>query len=318
MKSVTSSKRSDQKRARSVVITGAASGLGRALARTYAARGDRLMLGDIDVSGLEALTRELTAKGAEVAFRPCDVCSDTQVSTLVDAAVAQWGTLDVIVNNAGVAAHGAIDQSALDDWRWIVDINLMGVVRGCNAASAVFKRQGHGSIINVASMAGLLSSPDMSAYNTTKAAVVALSETLHSELSAYGIGVSVVCPGFFATGLTNTMRSPMPGMDVFVQKLMARSSLTADDVARIVVDAAARGPLYILPHFNMRPLWWAKRAVPVLYFHGMKMVASRIKQKAEKAPVAQSAQSRQNVQPIRSVQSPVSSKQSAPVHEVTT
>ena len=133
------------------------------------------------------------------------------------------------MNNAGVAQAGSIETTSIDDWRWIIDINLLGVVRGCRVFTPVLKQQRSGHLVNIASMAGLLDVPFMSSYNATKAAVVSLSETLQNELHATGIGVSVVCPSFFQTNIGESLRADDPGLRKAMSKLLARSAITAAD-----------------------------------------------------------------------------------------
>jgi NAD(P)-dependent dehydrogenase (short-subunit alcohol dehydrogenase family) len=265
--------------ARNVIITGAASGLGRALAEAYGAAGYRVLLSDVNAAGLTTAQHELRAKGVTCEQRVCDVRREEEVEALIDTAVRLWGGLDVIINNAGVAAHGKIDEQKSEDFRWILDINLVGVLHGARAAARLFKRQGTGRIINIASMAGLLNAPEMSAYNVTKAGVVALSETLRSELAPYGVGVSVVCPGFFATELAKSLRSPAPGMQNMVEKLMARSSLSANDVAEIVLRQSEKNRFYILPHRDMHALWFLKRLLPSAYLRAAAFAGERMARK---------------------------------------
>jgi short-subunit dehydrogenase len=143
-----------------------------------------------------------------------------------------------------------------------VDINLMGVVRGCHVFTPVFKRQGQGHFVNVASMAGLLDVPMMSAYNATKAAVVSLSETLQNEFADTKIGVTLVCPSFFKTNLGDTLRASNPATRLLMQKLFNRSKITADDIAEHIFQAVRRREFYVLPHTEGRQAWWAKRLLP--------------------------------------------------------
>jgi NAD(P)-dependent dehydrogenase (short-subunit alcohol dehydrogenase family) len=165
-----------------VLITGGASGFGQALATHYARTGHRVLVTDLahDAPG-------------GVLYRPLDVRDDEAWSGAVRWIDGNWDGLDLLVNNAGVAAGGRFDSSPVDDWEWLIDTNLMGVVRGCRAFMPMFKSQRGGRIVNVASMAGLVHPPGMSSYNAAKAAVVALSETMLHELAPYGVGVSVVC-----------------------------------------------------------------------------------------------------------------------------
>jgi short-subunit dehydrogenase len=166
------------------------------------------------------------------------------------------------VNNAGVAGAGRIEALTLEDWSWILDINLLGVVRGCRVFAPLMKRQRAGHIVNVASMAGLLDMPLMSSYNASKAAVVSLSETLQNELAPDGIAVSVVCPSFFQTNLHESMRTPDEGLQRTVARLLERGPLPAEVVLDRIFAALEAGEFYVLPHPLGRKAWRAKRLLP--------------------------------------------------------
>ncbi len=181
---------------------------------------------------------------------------------MADELARRWGGVDIVVNNAGVAQAGSIDEVSIDDWRWILDINLLGVVRGCKVFTPLFKRQGEGRFINVASMAGLLDMPKMSSYNVSKAAVVSLSETLQNELGHSNIRVSVVLPvvlqdqpGSFVAHAGS--QAPGPGR---------QAGLTwqahGRDRRRQDLRSAKHDEFYILPHLDGRALWQAKTLLP--------------------------------------------------------
>ena len=155
----------------------------------------------------------------------------------------------------------------------------MGVVRGCRVFTPIFREQGSGQFINVASAAGLLNPPGMGSYNVAKAGVVALSETLKVELGRYGIGVTVACPAFFQTNLTESIRAPQPGMDKVINQLMSKSTLSADDVASAVIRGAERGELVVAPHKLERRMWLLKRFAPDQYY---KLIAKRFEKLARK------------------------------------
>lgn len=262
-----------------VFVTGGASGLGLAFARIYAERGCRVAIGDINADRLASAKAELESLGAAVIATECDVRQIEHLQAVRDLLQEQWGGVDVVINNAGVATGGDIDAGSLDDWNWVIDINLMGVVRGCRVFTPVFREQGKGLFINVASAAGLLNPPGMDSYNVTKAGVVALSETLKVELARYGIGVTVACPAFFQTNLTESIRAPQPGMDKVINQLMSKSSLQARDVAAAVIRGAERGELVVAPHKLERRMWLLKRFAPDQYY---KMIAKRFEKLARK------------------------------------
>ncbi|WP_426754365.1 SDR family oxidoreductase [Myxococcus sp. Y35] len=245
-----------------IFITGGASGLGKAIALRFARAGWKVCIADVnDARGDEAL-RELSALAPQAHYQRCDVRREEDLLAARDWLMSQWGGVDVVVNNAGVAQAGAIEDVSLEDWQWIIDINLLGVVRGCKVFTPTFKQQGHGHIVNVASMAGLLDVPLMSSYNATKAAVVSLSETLHNELAEHGIGVSVVCPSFFKTNLGDSLRTTDPRLGATMARLLERSAITADDIANDVFTAVAQRGFYVLPHADGRRAWAMKRLLP--------------------------------------------------------
>lgn len=245
-----------------VFVTGGASGLGRAIALRYAREGSRVCIGDINPEQGDVVAKEIEAAGGESCFVECDVRRISDLEKARDAIVEKWGGVDVVVNNAGVASAGGIGESTLTDWDWVLDINLLGVVRGCKVFTPLFKKQGGGAFINVASMAGLMLAPLMGSYNVSKAGVIALSETLHQELREDGISIHCVCPAFFQTNLTSSMRSDIPGIQQSINKLMKRSDLTADDVANDIWRAHKNGNFWVLPHVKERRMWLLKRHAP--------------------------------------------------------
>ena len=164
---------------------------------------------------------------------------------------------------------------------WIIEINLKAVVRGCRQFVPLFKQQGQGQIINVASLAAVACAPLMSNYNVTKAGVVALSETLRHELSTYGIKVSVVCPSFFQTNLAESLRSPESGVDQTVQKLLAGGKLTAQDVADRTVKSAAKNQFMILPHPEGKIMWQVKKYLSPIFNFALDTSGRKMRKKLE-------------------------------------
>lgn len=245
-----------------IFITGGASGLGRALALRYARAGYTVCIADLNDERGESTRQELVALGSAAIYRHVDVTRESDLQTVADELVSLWGGVDIVINNAGVANAGAIEDVSIADWEWIIDINLLGVVRGCKVFTPIMKRQGSGHLVNIASMAGLLDVPRMAAYNVTKAAVVSLSETLDQELCNDGIKVSVVCPSFFQTNLGETLRTSDPGMRKMMNTLLSRGKLTADEVADTVFRSVADGKVHILPHVAGERLWLSKRYLP--------------------------------------------------------
>jgi NADP-dependent 3-hydroxy acid dehydrogenase YdfG len=230
-----------------VLVTGAASGLGRAIATKFAREGRRVLITDIDTEALSALESELGRFG-EVASRRLDVRDDADWLRARQWCEDTWGGLDVLVNNAGVGAGGRMELIPMDDWDWIIDINLKSVIRGCRTFVPVFKRQGSGYLVNVASVAGIANLPTMASYNVTKAGVISLSQTLRYELMPYGIGTSVICPGFVKTNLMSTMRSPDPETLKAAESMINNAKVTAEQVAEKVYDAVEKRRFLVLTH----------------------------------------------------------------------
>jgi NAD(P)-dependent dehydrogenase (short-subunit alcohol dehydrogenase family) len=248
--------------AKRAFVTGAASGLGFAIAECLACEGWTLGLLDLSAERLEQAVSDLRRSGArEVTGFPGDVASPSVVAGAVGDFVARHGGLDVLVNNAGVAVAGAVELTAVEDWRWIVDINLLGVVWGCRAALPALKRQGRGLVLNVASSAGFAAAPQMAAYNVTKAGVIALSETLVAELAGTGLQVSVAMPGFFRTHLLDGMRAP-PEENRLAHQLMDHSGHDPAEAANALLGAAAAGQTWIVWPREYRLAWRLKRWFP--------------------------------------------------------
>jgi NAD(P)-dependent dehydrogenase (short-subunit alcohol dehydrogenase family) len=246
-----------------VLITGAASGLGRALALAWARRGARVVIADLNAGrGLETMQQCLAAGAAEAIFRVLDVTRDDDFDEAVAWSRSAWGGMDVVVNNAGVAGGGRFDTISGADWRWMLDINLMGVVRGCQAFTPLFREQEAGQFVNIASMAGLLNPPSMSNYNVAKAGVIALSETLAVELEPWNIRTLVACPSYFQTNLGESLRTSDEATRAALPKLLASSELSADDIAEGIVQAVERGEAMYLPPPRARDAYALKQADP--------------------------------------------------------
>jgi len=249
---------------RVALITGAGSGLGAAMAKRFAAGGWQVLVTDQDADRAADVCAGLSGNGH--AAQALDVTDDAAWQALEASLDPDPGRIDVLINNAGVATGGMLGETSLEDWRWVLDINLMGVVRGCHHLVGRLRRQGYGHIINVASWAGLAGAPGIASYGTAKAGVVALSEMLRAELAPSGVAVSVLCPAFVATRLTDTMRAPDERYAERVRRWMERSGVGADDVAETVWQAVARPRFLLLTHAETRWPYRLKRWFPELYF----------------------------------------------------
>ncbi|NWE77797.1 SDR family oxidoreductase [Pseudomonas yamanorum] len=245
-----------------VFITGGASGLGAAIAQRFAAAGARVCIGDVDSALGEQTRKLLEGKPQQAHFLYCDVTNEQDLKAAADWLRDHWGGVDLVVNNAGVSQLGPINDTSLTDWKWAIDINLLGVVRGCRAFVPLMQTQGGGTILNIASMAGLVHLPGAGAYNATKAAVVALSETLELELAEHGIKVCVACPSFFRSNLGQNMRAVDAQSQEIGRRLVDRARLSADDIACLIVKGLARGEMHILPQKEGRSAWRMKRLLP--------------------------------------------------------
>ncbi len=243
------------------VITGAGSGIGRAIALRAAGEGMRLALLDVDIKGLEE-TRGLLADMDPMPFiRRCDVSKDEEVQAAAAAIFAEFGTVHLLFNNAGVGVSGYTWLTTADDWQWSIGVNVLGVTNGIRAFVPGMIEAGEtGHVINTASVAGLLSVPGSSVYCATKHAVVTISECMRHELTMVGanIGVSVLCPAFVPTGIADAERNRPPELGTRnpsaepfaarTRKAVESGRLTAGDVARIVFDGLREGKFYILTH----------------------------------------------------------------------
>ena len=252
-----------------IFITGGASGLGRALAERYARAGWRVCIGDLDVERCADALAAIRVHSPHSQALACDVTREDALQAAADWLQREWGGVDVVINNAGVAQMGGIAETTLDDWRWAVDINLLGVVRGCKVFAPLLRTQGGGQLVNIASMAGLVHMPNAAAYNATKAAVVALSETLQLELEPDGIRVSVVCPAFFRTDLARNMRAANPQLEGMTKRLVERARIGADEIAERIFAGIERGETHILTHADARRFWRMKRWLPTRVFQSL-------------------------------------------------
>ena len=245
---------------RVAVVTGAASGLGRAMALAFADEGMSVALGDVaDTSEVFA---QVQAKGVGAVSLKVDVSKAEDVERFAQLIDRDLGGADLVCNNAGVSPLGAAWEGSLGDWQWIIGVNLWGVIHGVRSFVPRLIARGSGHIVNTASVAGIINPPGSGAYNVTKHAVVALSETLHHDLRERGsaVGVSVLCPAYVPTGIADSERSRPASLaageksphtlarEQMLKKAVASGRLSADDVAREVVQAVKEQRFYILTH----------------------------------------------------------------------
>lgn len=250
---------------RRAFITGGGSGLGLALATELARDGWTLGLLDREPARLTAAAAALGAAGARaVHCFNADVTDEAAFGAALGDFVARAGGLELMVNNAGVAIAGSVEATPVADWRWGLEINVVGPALGCRLALPVMRRAGRGLIINIASAAAFAAAPQMAAYNASKAAVVALTETLAAELGGSGVRALVAMPGFIQTRLLETMRAPAAEAAA-ARRVMGASRYSAERAATEILAAAAHGRLYAVLPGSYAALWRLKRLLPRLF-----------------------------------------------------
>jgi NAD(P)-dependent dehydrogenase (short-subunit alcohol dehydrogenase family) len=246
----------DDLKGKVAAVTGAASGLGRAMAHAFAAEGMHVSLADVNEAGLRETQSELAARGVKTCVMRVDVSRAAEVDAFAERTVDELGAAHVVCNNAGVALAGAVWEHSPAEWEWILGVNLWGVVHGVRAFAPRLIAQDAGHIVNTASVAGLISAPGMGAYCASKHAVVTLSESLHHDLRERGarVGVSVLCPAYVPTRIADSTlavkdKSPERlAKEAMLRKAVAAGKLSADDVARAVVGAVKANRFYVLTH----------------------------------------------------------------------
>jgi NAD(P)-dependent dehydrogenase (short-subunit alcohol dehydrogenase family) len=248
-------------------VTGGASGIGLALGRAFAQAGMKVMLADIEAEALAAAVKSLAVSGPDIRGVACDVADPASVEHAAKTSFDAFGKVHVVCNNAGVAAAGGIDNISLDNWRWVLDVNLMGVLHGIRSFLPHIRAHGEGGhIVNTASMAGMTGGLGFSPYTASKFAVVGMSEGLAAQLKPFGIGVSVLCPSYVRTGIGESGRNrperygtaatldPASPAAVMVAEIARRleAGLEPDAVAARVLKAIRGDELYVFTHADSR------------------------------------------------------------------
>jgi NADP-dependent 3-hydroxy acid dehydrogenase YdfG len=255
-------------------ITGAGSGLGLAMAQQLAEQRWSLGLFDMNTESLAAAEGMLSGAGVTVQAYPGDVTQADELTVAINSYSQSAGGLDVMINNAGVPCAGNIMEVTSEQWRWIIDINVMGMVHGCRAAIPHLQLNGRSLLLNIASAAAFVSMPDAGPYNVTKAAAVSLSETLVMELREKNIQVSVAMPGFFRTELLKNYRGSAEALATG-RDMMSKSGISADDMARDILIAAAAGKTYIVLPRQYLLLWRFKRWLPEFFLKKLPSLRDR-------------------------------------------
>jgi len=247
------------------IITGAACGLGRSLSLALAEEGWKIGIVDINDDDSNATLDEVRRKGGDGEIFCCDVSDLNQVEAMIDHFFTVWGSIDLLVNNAGVATVGDVGSMPIKEWRRLISIDLFGVIHGCHVMIPKMKKQGYGYIVNTASAAGIASLLSMSAYNVCKAGVISLSETLKVELAPFNIGVSVICPTFFKSNLINSFNCSDHPFFETTKTGFQKTTITSDIIAHRVLNSLKKGTFYIFPQANAKQVWFTKRLAPSLY-----------------------------------------------------
>jgi len=251
------------------IVTGGASGIGRALAEELAKRGCEVVLVDLQIESAEEVASEIRASGGKAKAVKIDVTDFSAMEQLVQETVARTGRLDFIFNNAGIVIAGPVDRLGIEDWNQIVDVNLRGVINGTQATYKIMMKQGFGHIINTASMAGLGAGPGNVAYTTTKHAIVGLSKSLRAEAAQYGIRVSVLCPGAVRTpileggGKYGKMLIDIPPEELRRMFKILRP-MSPNIFAEKVLKSVAKNKAIIIVPSWWKVFWWIDRLSPSL------------------------------------------------------
>ncbi len=247
-------------------VTGGASGIGFAMAQAFLNEGMNVVIADVDADALASAEAALAGSNAEVMAVQLDVTDRAQYAAVADAVEAKLGAVHVVCNNAGVYRGGSMDQVTYEDWDWVMGVNVGGVVNGLQ--TFVKRMQAHGQgghIVNTASMAGITTASGLGVYNTSKFAVVGMSEALRGDLEPHSIGVSVLCPGMVRTRILESERTRPEAFDVSdasaeeaaqthsqMMQMAMNTGIEPADVAEQVVEAVKSNALYIFPHPELK------------------------------------------------------------------
>lgn len=264
-----------------VLITGGASGLGKALVEAFARLNWSIWIADINIESANQLKSSLQQSfpDIEIHITHCDVANPDSFAKLSDLIANQWGNLDIIINNAGIASSGLLEETDNAKWERTINTNLNSIFYGCHQLTPLLTTEGPAHIVNIASFAGIASAPGMIAYNVSKAGVIALSESLRVELGHRNIGVSVACPAFFQTNLVNSMTDSNDYVRQQVEKWMASSKISANDVANDIIQGIQRNRFMIISHDYARRIYWLKRLFPDYYLRKLIAKVPKLKQR---------------------------------------
>jgi len=251
-----------------VLITGTTSGLGRALSIEFGRRGWRVAVTGLEPAGIRATADAVRAAGGEPLELVLDVTRADHFEAAAQRVVDAWDGIDVLINNAGVSDGGRLEDGlSVDNWRLLMDVNVWSIIHGCRAFIPVLRRNGRGHILNVASAAGLLCLPEMASYNASKAAAIAISQTLKTELIVDRIDVTVSCPTAFQSNIADNerVRQCTSVAARGIMEEIRKSKVTAESVARHAIRSMEKGRLYCVPQPDARVMWALSRWLPERY-----------------------------------------------------
>jgi short-subunit dehydrogenase len=248
---------------KNILITGAASGLGKAIAQLYAKKEWNILVVDIQDELGQTFVDELNQSGYSAEYYHCDIGQVKSFDKLYQDVALKHKSIDVLVNNAGVASAGTLESTTPSEWKRLIDLDLMSVIYGTKALLPLLHKSNKAHIVSTASFAGIALMPGMMTYNVAKAGVIAFSETLHGEMALHNIGVSVVCPAFFPTNLVSSMDGASQKTKGFINNQMQSSGVTADDVAEDIFNAVEDNKFMVLSHKQSKRQYLFKRLFPV-------------------------------------------------------
>lgn len=248
-----------------VLVTGAASGIGRSVSSRLAGEGATVLLVDVDRVGLEAVSREMESNGAKTSWYLADVSDAAQMEKLHERVTAEHGTPDILINSAGVAMSGTIDETPLEDWRWLLGVNLWGIIHTVHYFAGDMYRRGSGHIVNLASAAGLFALPYAGLYTTSKHAVVGLSGALRAEASVHGVRVTTVCPGFVRTPMLDNVKTVEPTTGADDSRAMKKISMRPERLADRIIEAMEKDRAVVTCPLYIKAMYGVSRFFPRLW-----------------------------------------------------
>jgi NAD(P)-dependent dehydrogenase (short-subunit alcohol dehydrogenase family) len=246
------------------IVTGGASGIGKAISKELGSRGTFVIVTDINDVGAHHVAIEICSSGGKATSACLDVTDIEGVDKFINETAVEYGRLDYIFNNAGMNICGEARDMDFDHWKKIIDINLWSVIAGSTSAYKIMVRQGFGHIVNTASIVGLVPLPTEAAYATTKSGVIGLSSVLRAEGAAFNVKVSMICPGLIDTGIFEAATVLEMNKNEQIDK-MPRFKVSAEKAAKKIIDGVARNKEFIVFPFSSRLGWWLRRLNPSFF-----------------------------------------------------